>query len=206
MPGSIASTAAARIREPAGCALARPRRVHYLEIFDVDDVDALVAELSAALPPGAEVRRNREILQFSLAIFDRTFRVTAVLQTLAGVVAALGLFGGFGPALERQAQFGVMRTLGLDRRTPAVATSASAVARRPRGVARPTGGRRRRGDPSRRRQRPRLRLVPGTRPHAGLLLEAVFVALLAGAVASIAPAIRLHGTAPAELLAQARVA
>ena len=179
-----------------------------LEIFDVDDVDALVAELSAALPPGAEVRRNREILQFSLAILDRTFRVTAVLQTLAGVVAALGLFGALSAlALERQAQFGVMRTLGLDRRTPAVASvgeslllaGLAALLALPVGVVvaailldvvnvRAFGW------------SLELALTPG------LLLEAVFVALLAGVAASIAPAIRLHGTAPAQLLAQARVA
>ncbi|MEE2893531.1 MAG: ABC transporter permease [Pseudomonadota bacterium] len=177
------------------------------EIFEVDDVDALIADLTAALPPGAEVRRNREILEFSLAIFDRTFRVTAVLQTLAGVVAALGLFGALSAlAIERRAQFGVMRTLGLDRLTPAVASvgesvllaGLAALLALPVGVlvayilldvvnVRAFGW------------SLDLALTPW------LLLEAFGVALLAGVAAALAPAWRLHGAPPAQLLAHARV-
>ena len=177
------------------------------EIFEVEDIDALVADLTEALPPGAEVRRNREILDFSLAIFDRTFRVTSVLQTLAGVVAALGLFGALSAlALERRAQFGVMRTLGLDRLAPAVAgvgesvllAGLAALLALPVGVlvahilldvvnVRAFGW------------SLDLALTPG------LLLEALGVAVLAGLIAALVPAWRLHGTSPAQLLAHARV-
>jgi putative ABC transport system permease protein len=49
----------------------------------------------------------------ALAIFDRTFRVTAVLQTIAGVVAGVGLLSAFAAlALDRRQQLSALRILG----------------------------------------------------------------------------------------------
>ena len=183
-----------------------PPGLSTLEIFGIDDVDALAAELATRLPEGAELRRNREILSLSLAIFDRTFRVTAVLQSLAGVVAGLGLFGALSAlALERSAQYGVLRTLGVARAVPAVASIVesllvallAALFALPVGVGVAVV----------------LLDVVNVRAFgwsldltlsAGLFGEALLVAAAAGCLAALAPAWRLWRAAPARMLAVAR--
>ena len=45
--------------------------------------------------PGRGSRFAQGPVKAALAIFDRTFRVTAVLQTIAGVVAGVGLLSAF---------------------------------------------------------------------------------------------------------------
>jgi putative ABC transport system permease protein len=175
------------------------------ELFPEGDPEPLARALRAAAP-AAELRRNEELLALSLSIFDRTFRVTGVLQTLAGVVAAVGLFGALSAlALDRRARFGMLRTLGVGRAAPArqalaeagLLALAAAVLALPLGVA------------------VAWILVEFVNVRAfgwsldfafppGLFAQAVLVALAAGLGAAAVPAWRLWRARPAELLADAR--
>ena len=68
----------------------------------------------AARYPGLVVRSNRDLLSYSLEIFDRTFLITGVLRLLAGGVAFLGVLGALAALqLERRREFGVLRATGL---------------------------------------------------------------------------------------------
>lgn len=183
-----------------------PPGVRSFELHGVEDPDALVRRLRGLLPAEDDVRRNDEILERSLQIFDRTFRVTGVLQTLAGLVAGIGLFGALGAlALERRGQYGVLRALGVDRRVPALQNlgealliaAVAALLAMPLGIAvakvlvdvvnvRAFGW------------SLDLRLPPA------LFLQALGVALLAGALAALGPALRLWRTSPVQMLADAR--
>lgn len=80
------------------------------------DAAAVRAGLERRLAPlqALELRPNRAIVDQSLAIFDRTFRITSVLRVLALVVAAAGVLGTLlALALERSREFAVLRALGL---------------------------------------------------------------------------------------------
>jgi putative ABC transport system permease protein len=80
------------------------------------DVDALVAELRRLAGPGQAVlvRSNRALRESSLAIFDRTFAVTAVLRVLALVVAFVGVLSALmALQLERARELAVLRAQGL---------------------------------------------------------------------------------------------
>ena len=69
--------------------------------------------LQAALPRSGELLAQGPVKAQALAIFDRTFRVTAVLQTIAGVVAGVGLLSAFAAlALDRRQQLSALRILG----------------------------------------------------------------------------------------------
>jgi len=60
------------------------------------------------------VRANRELLDASLAIFDRTFAVTDVLRLLSVGVAFIGILSALSAlALERSREFAVLRAIGL---------------------------------------------------------------------------------------------
>jgi len=75
--------------------------------------EALLPRLQAALPRSAELLAQGPVKARALAIFDRTFRVTAVLQTIAGVVAGVGLLSAFAAlALDRRQQLSALRILG----------------------------------------------------------------------------------------------
>jgi putative ABC transport system permease protein len=64
-----------------------------------------------------EIVANREIRAASLAVFDRTFRITEVLRLLAGLIAMLGIFSALlAIQLERTRELGVLKALGV---TPA---------------------------------------------------------------------------------------
>jgi putative ABC transport system permease protein len=79
-------------------------------------VDALVERARAAARPGEElfVRSNRALRQSTLAVFDHTFEVTAVLRWLALVVAAFGVTSALlALELERTRELGVLRALGF---------------------------------------------------------------------------------------------
>lgn len=57
-----------------------------------------------------------EMRQVSLAIFDRTFAVTYVLEAVAILIGLVGLSASFGAlALARRREFGVLRHLGMTR-------------------------------------------------------------------------------------------
>ena len=60
------------------------------------------------------VRANRELLEGSLAIFDRTFAVTEVLRLLSVGVAFIGILSALSAlALERSRELAVLRAIGL---------------------------------------------------------------------------------------------
>ena len=60
------------------------------------------------------VQSNRALKKISLDIFDRTFRITAVLRLLAGLVAFLGVLSSLmALQLERARELGVLRANGL---------------------------------------------------------------------------------------------
>lgn len=65
----------------------------------------------------ARLRSSARIKELSLAVFDRTFKVTEVLRVLAGIVAFLGILSALlAIELERARELSVLRTLGF---TPA---------------------------------------------------------------------------------------
>ena len=65
----------------------------------------------------AQFRGSREIRQLSLAIFDRSFAVTYVLEAIAIVVGLFGVASTYAAeALNRAREFGMMRHLGVSRR------------------------------------------------------------------------------------------
>ncbi len=77
---------------------------------------ARVATAVRTLDPEAPlaVRSNKELLRNSLVIFDRTFKITAVLRFLAGLVAFLGVLSALlALQLERTREIGVLRALGM---------------------------------------------------------------------------------------------
>ena len=83
-----------------------------------DEVDrrATLGEIRRVFGAGTPVRfrSNDFIRERSLAIFDRTFRITEVLRILAGVVAFLGLASAvMSIELERGRELAVLRALGL---------------------------------------------------------------------------------------------
>ena len=73
------------------------------------------ARLRAALGEQAVLfRSNRALKQGALEVFDRTFRITAVLRLLAGLVAFLGVLSSLmALQLERARELGVLRANGL---------------------------------------------------------------------------------------------
>ena len=82
------------------------------------DPRVAAAAVRAALPPSSAlvVRSNRSIREASIEVFDRTFAITAVLRTLAMVVAFVGVLSALmAIQLERAREVGVLRALGLSR-------------------------------------------------------------------------------------------
>ncbi len=76
-------------------------------------IDAL-RQAAGAEAAALRFRSDAEIRQLSLEVFDRTFAITRVLQLLATVVAAAGVFGAlFALSLERTGEVAVLRALGL---------------------------------------------------------------------------------------------
>lgn len=72
---------------------------------------------AAAAPADVLVQSNRALLEESIAIFDRTFRVTGVLRLLAIAVAVLGILASLAALeLERGRELATLRALGMTRR------------------------------------------------------------------------------------------
>ena len=60
------------------------------------------------------IRANREIQQFTLDVFDRTFLITGVLRLLAMLVAVVGILSALlALQLERAREFAVLRATGM---------------------------------------------------------------------------------------------
>lgn len=76
-----------------------------------DAIDERFGRGRLAISTPAEVR------EVSLAVFDRTFAVTYVLEAVAIAIGLVGLSASFGAlALARRREFGVLRHLGMTRR------------------------------------------------------------------------------------------
>jgi putative ABC transport system permease protein len=81
------------------------------------NVAAVEAAARSVVGPAARVRSSAQLQELSLAVFDRTFKVTEVLRVLAGIVAFLGILSALlAIELERARELSVLRTLGF---TPA---------------------------------------------------------------------------------------
>lgn len=81
-----------------------------------EQVDTVVARLRAAVAGRAEliIGSNRALREGTLAIFDRTFAITAVLQLLATIVAFIGILSSLmAMQLERARELGMLRANGL---------------------------------------------------------------------------------------------
>ena len=81
-----------------------------------ESVEALIAALRRAAPGSPEllIRGNRALREASLEIFDRTFAITAVLRLLATIVAFAGILNALmALQLERAHEVGVLRAHGL---------------------------------------------------------------------------------------------
>jgi putative ABC transport system permease protein len=79
-------------------------------------VDDLVNTLRRDVGPEHDllIRSNRALREASLAVFDRTFAITAVLRYLAMLVAFIGVLSALTAlALERGRELGVLRAQGL---------------------------------------------------------------------------------------------
>jgi len=76
--------------------------------------DAAVARLSGA--HALVFTAAREIYTRSMAVFDRTFRITEVLRYLSLMVAVIGVFSALmAVQLDRRKEYAVLRALGLTR-------------------------------------------------------------------------------------------
>lgn len=80
------------------------------------DSDAVVSALLRFVPDDRSVivRTNDTLRSASLEVFDRTFRVTAVLRLLAFIVAFVGVLGALAALqLERARELGLLRATGM---------------------------------------------------------------------------------------------
>ncbi len=78
--------------------------------------DAFMEQIRRMLPPDQEVQvqSNRSLMNSSIQVFDRTFLITSVLQSLAIIVAFVGVLSALmAIQLERTREFGVLRATGL---------------------------------------------------------------------------------------------
>lgn len=79
------------------------------------DPQAARAAIEGVLPPASPIRlsNNAELRDASLAVFDRTFTITRVLQLLVGLVAFLGILSALQALqLERVRETAVLRAVG----------------------------------------------------------------------------------------------
>ncbi|MEM7416912.1 MAG: FtsX-like permease family protein [Gemmatimonadota bacterium] len=87
-----------------------------LFLDDGADSEAVVSALLRAVPEDRSVivRTNDTLRRASLDVFDRTFRVTAVLRLLAFIVAFVGVLGALAALqLERARELGLLRATGM---------------------------------------------------------------------------------------------
>ena len=96
-------------------------RVNGLALFLAPgaDVEEVMADLRAELTnfPAVQVNPNAELRADALAIFDRTFAITAAMEFITTLVAMIGILSSLlALQLERAHEMGVLRALGL---TPA---------------------------------------------------------------------------------------
>ena len=84
----------------------------------------------AALPGGAGLRvmDNRALLESALEVFDRTFAITALMRSVAALVAFVAVVSALMALLsERQRILGYLRAIGVPRRTLALSMVVEAL-------------------------------------------------------------------------------
>jgi putative ABC transport system permease protein len=95
------------------------RGVSALSVFldpggDREAVEAAVRRAVEAVSPAVAVTPTGRLRHASLEVFDRTFRITAVLRLLSGAVAFLGVLSALlALELEKTRELSVLRALGL---------------------------------------------------------------------------------------------
>lgn len=89
-----------------------------IRLADGQSAGDVATRLRAQVPQlaGIELRSAQELRALSLAIFDRSFAMTYLLEAAALIVAVFGIATAYaGQALARAREFGVMRHLGVTR-------------------------------------------------------------------------------------------
>jgi len=85
-----------------------------LDLTSAADAATVEAAVRSLVGSSGRVRSSARLEELSLAVFDRTFKVTEVLRVLAGVVAFLGILSALlAIELERARELSVLRTLGF---------------------------------------------------------------------------------------------
>jgi putative ABC transport system permease protein len=85
-----------------------------LDLAPEADTAAVEVAVRRLAGPTARTRSSARLEELSMAVFDRTFKVTEVLRILAGVVAFFGILSALlAIELERARELGVLRTLGF---------------------------------------------------------------------------------------------
>jgi putative ABC transport system permease protein len=78
------------------------------------DIATVETEVRSVVGNTGRVRSSARLKELSLAVFDRTFKVTEVLRVLAAIVAFLGILSALlAIELERARELSVLRTLGF---------------------------------------------------------------------------------------------
>src|SRR5690606_12967074 len=116
--------------------------VHVTERSRIPAVEAAIREL---MPRGsARIISTDGVIEISLAVFDRTFKITEVLRLLAAIIAFLGVLSALlSIEIEKAREHAVLRALGLGPRGLATLTltqttllgAAAAIAAIPIGTA-----------------------------------------------------------------------
>jgi putative ABC transport system permease protein len=96
------------------------RAVNTVWLWAQDDapLDRLRAEIRDLLPTDAQydLRTPQELRRSSLAVFDRTFAVTYLLEVIAVLIGLFGIAAGMSAqVLARRGEFGALRHLGFTR-------------------------------------------------------------------------------------------
>lgn len=81
-------------------------------------IDDVREQVRTKLPPGiaVDVRAPSELREMSLAVFDRTFAITYVLEIVAVVIGLFGIASGISAqVLARRGELGALRHLGFTR-------------------------------------------------------------------------------------------
>jgi putative ABC transport system permease protein len=85
-----------------------------IEVADSADLAEVRTAIAARLPPGARIRSSEGLIDLSLVIFDRTFKITEVLRVLAALIAFLGVLSALlSIELEKTRELAVLRALGF---------------------------------------------------------------------------------------------
>ena len=85
-----------------------------LDLAAEADAATVEAAVRSLVGSAGRVRSSARLEELSLAVFDRTFKVTEVLRVLAGIVAFLGILSALlAIELERARELSVLRTLGF---------------------------------------------------------------------------------------------